>query len=294
MPSLRVCLRALLPFALHGLAREVDAALGLVLRATLVPESIVGEVGRVLAGDAAGVLTSILLWTAGGAILWSSLALVRARSQAGEGVWTPAARAFQPLYLRPALSVLALLAVALRPAFPYAFTFPVALTQDWSLGQDAAALAVLLAGLMPAAFRFPAPRPAAVLFLTFLAYAFLTPEWARQWEGHPGNEPKYLRMAVALGHEMTLDAEGVSAPMEALVPRPFGSNVGRALETLAVETGAMAGALAERPEAVGRGAITGGAHHAADHPGQGGRRLLRPRAGPVAASWPRRCGVIAR
>ncbi len=47
---------------------------------------------------------------------------------------------------------------------------------------------------------------------SFLAYALLTPEWARQWDGHPGNEPKYLRMAVALGHDLTLDAEGVTGP----------------------------------------------------------------------------------
>ena len=33
-------------------------------------------------------------------------------------------------------------------------------------------------------------------FLAFLGYALLVPEWALRWEGHPGNEPKYLRQAV--------------------------------------------------------------------------------------------------
>ncbi len=256
MPSLRVFLRALLPFTLHGLARESDAALGLVLRSTLVPTSVLAEVGRVLAGNAGNALRSVLVWTLGGALLWLALALARARGNAeaaGQGVWATA-YVFHPLYLRPALSALALLSVAVRPSFPYAFTLPVALTQDWSLGQDAAVLAVLLAGLVPA-FRFPAPRPRSVLFVSFLVYALLTPEWARHWDGHPGNEPKYLRMAVALGHELTLDAEGVSAPMEELVPRLFWSNVGTALRTLTAESGGMARALLAGPEAVGKEAI---------------------------------------
>ena len=38
-----------------------------------------------------------------------------------------------------------------------------------------------------------------VLALAFLAHAILVPDWAWRWEGHPGNEPKYLRQAVALG-----------------------------------------------------------------------------------------------
>ncbi len=256
MPSLRVFLRALLPFALHGFAREVDTALGLVLRSSLIPTSVLGEVGRVLAESGGSVLRSVLLWTAGGAGLWTVLSLGRARRD-GRGLGAAlgaGAEGFQALYLRPVLSILALLAVALSPAFPYAFTLPVALTQDWSLGQDAAALAVLVAGLAPSV-RFPAPRPAAVVFLSFLAYSFLTPEWARQWEGHPGNEPKYLRMAVAIGHEGTLDAEGVSAPMEELQPRPWWSSLGRALGTLAEESGGMARALLGGPTAVGKDAI---------------------------------------
>ncbi len=249
MPTVRVFLRALLPFALHGLARETDAALGLVLRSSLVPTSVLGEVGLLLAENGASVLRRVLLWTAGGAALWTALSLGRARRE-----WRGRGEMFAPLYLRPVVSVLALLAVALRPTFPYAFTLPVALTQDWSLGQDAAALAVLLAGLAPP-LRWPAPRPAAVLFVSFLGYALLTPEWARQWEGHPGNEPKYLRMAVALGHELTLDAEGVSAPMEELRPRPFWSNLAGAFGTLARESGRMVKALLAGPTAVGKDAI---------------------------------------
>src|SRR6185503_13351437 len=49
----------------------------------------------------------------------------------------------------------------------------------------------------------------------------LSPSWAREWDGHPGNEPKTLRMAVALGHGLTLDVEGVTGPMERLETRPI-------------------------------------------------------------------------
>ncbi len=256
MPSLRVFFRALLPFALHGLAREVDAALGLVLRSTLVPASVPQEVGRVLAGDPGGVVGSVVLWTAGGVLVWVVAGLLRAKED-GRGLGAAlgvASRGFLPLCLRPALTVLALVSVALRPAFPYAFTLPVALTQDWSLGQDAVALAVLVAGFVPP-IRFPAPRPGAVLFASFVVYAFLTPEWARRWEGHPGNEPKYLRMAVAIGHEGTLDAEGVSAPMEELSPRPWWANVRGVIGGVVGESGRMFRALLGGPAALGKDAI---------------------------------------
>jgi len=43
--------------------------------------------------------------------------------------------------------------------------------------------------------------------VSFLAYAVLVPGWAWRWDGHPGNEPKYLRQAVALAHALTFDAE---------------------------------------------------------------------------------------
>jgi hypothetical protein len=251
-----VFLRALLPFALHGLAREVDHALGVVLRSTLVPDSVPREVVRVLAGGLGEVVRSEALWTAGGLLAWLAIALLRAKED-GRGLGAAlgaSSRVFLPLYLRPALTLLALGSVALRPEFPYAFTLPVALTQDWSLGQDVAALAVLAAAVAPEV-RFPAPRPGAVLFASFLAYAFLTPDWARQWEGHPGNEPKYLRMAVAIGHEGTLDAEGVSAPMEELAPRSWWANVSRVIGGMVGESRRMVGALLGDPTALGRDAI---------------------------------------
>src|SRR6185436_3996570 len=103
------------------------------------------------------------------------------------------APAFLVLLLRPALTLLALASLLLRPTYPYGFTLPVALTQDWGIAQDAAALAAATA-LLVRAPRLPPPRPAELLFMSFMAYALLVPAWARDWDGHPGNEPKYLRM----------------------------------------------------------------------------------------------------
>ena len=256
MPHPRKALLALLPFVLHGLAREVDTAVGLLLRASTPPSSFVAEVGRVLASSGGGAAGRVALWTAAGALWWLGLAAGRAR---GEGLGLSAAlgreaESFAPLYLRPLVSLLALVSLALRPSFPYAFTLPLALGQDWALGQDLAALATLVAIRAPAV-RLPPPRPAAIFFLSFLAYALLTPDWARQWEGHPGNEPKYLRMAVAIGHELTLDAEGVSAPMEELEPRPLLESAGRAAGSLVRESWGMLGALAQGA-GIGRESIT--------------------------------------
>ena len=70
------------------------------------------------------------------------------------------------------------------------------------------------------------------------------PDWAWRWEGHPGNEPKYLRQAVALGHGLTFDAEGVSAAMEELPTRPLSESLAAAPATLGRESWVMAGALA--------------------------------------------------
>lgn len=246
----------MLPFALHGLAREIDAALGLLLRASTAPASFVAEAFRVLAAAGAGVAGRLALWIVAGALLWLALAAVRAREE-GHGLSAALGReaaSFAPLYLRPLVSLLALASLALRPSFPYAFTLPVALSQDWALGQDLAALAALVALRVPAV-RLPPPRPAAIFLVSFLAYALLTPEWARQWEGHPGNEPKYLRMAVAIGHELTLDAEGVSAPMEELEPRPLLEAAGRATGALVRESLRMFGALIGG-EGIGRESIT--------------------------------------
>ena len=138
---------------------------------------------------------------------------------------------------------LALAAVALQPAYPYAFTLPVALTQDWGIAQDLLALAALLAATLPAP-RFPAPRGVEVFGLCFVVYAALVPEWAWQWDSHPGNEPKTLRQAVALGHWLTFDAEAVSGPMERLETRPLWASLASGASTVASESGAMLAAVA--------------------------------------------------
>jgi hypothetical protein len=236
---------ALLPFALHGFAREVDAAVGLLLRASAPPDPFLLEVARLLAASAAGVAARVLAWTAAGAAIWVVLAAFRARVE-GRGLAEALGReaeSFAPFYLRPLLSALALASLALRASFPYAFTLPVALTQNWAIGQDAAALAALVA-LRLSTVRLPAPRPSAIFFVSFLFYALVTPDWARQWEGHPGNEPKYLRMAVAIGHELTLNAEGVSAPMEQLEPRPVADAAVAAAAALFHESVGMARGVA--------------------------------------------------
>ena len=141
-----------------------------------------------------------------------------------------------PLVLRPRSRCWRSPSVALQPAYPYAFTLPVALTQDWGIAQDLLALAAVLAATLKAP-RFPAPRAVEVFGLCFVVYAALVPEWAWQWDSHPGNEPKTLRQAVALGHWLTFDAEAVSGPMETLgrarsgrrsPPRPPRSRASRA------------------------------------------------------------------
>jgi hypothetical protein len=138
--------------------------------------------------------------------------------------------------------------------YPYGFTLPVALTQDWGVAQDvAAAAAVVVAGIRRSAPRIPAPGAISMSFLAFVVYALLTPPWAYRWESHPGNEPKTLRMAVAAGHWLSLDVEPVSGPMEALDTAPFPSAIARVFGTAARETGRMAAAIA-RGEA-GREAI---------------------------------------
>ena len=254
MPGFRTILTALLPFLLHGLARETDRALGLVLRAELEPAGLVVEVGRAMGADGAALVARLLSWALGGLAAWVALSWWRAREE-GTSLSTALPRevpSFAPLYLRPALTFIALVSVALRPSFPYAFTLPVALTQDLGIAQDVAAVAVLLAIRLPS-IRVPAPGPRAVFLVAFLAYALLTPEWARQWDGHPGNEPKYLRMAVALGHDLTLDAEGVSAAMEELPVTPLGEALVSSGGALARESWQMAVAVA-RGEA-GRDAI---------------------------------------
>jgi len=234
----------LLPFALHGLAREVDAGLGLVLRAGVRPGSTVVEVARATLAPGLDGGGRVLAWTLAGVVAWLLLAgWTRWREGLG---WRESlegeARGFAPLYLRPALTVLAVASVAWRPEHPYAFTLPVALTQDWAIGPDVAALAALLA-IRTRPLRVPAPGAGAIFIISFLAYALLAPQWAWHWDNHPGNEPKYLRMAVAIGHDLTLDAEGVSASMEELDVAPAGERLGRAVATLSRESVRMLGAL---------------------------------------------------
>jgi hypothetical protein len=249
----RALARALVPLILHLAAREVDRAVGLLLHTTLdlpglVPQALrLVEPGEALARVAAG--------TAAGLACVAALALRRAgkaggftRALAAESSW------LAPLLLRPALSVVALLSLALRPVFPYAFTLPVALTQDWGPAQDAAALAAMLALRVPVP-RLPVPRAGEVAFLAFLAYALLVPGWARTWDGHPGNEPKYLRMALALGHRLSLDVDGIDAPMEELPVQALASAAPAAAGALVAESGRMLAALAHGPQAVGRDAI---------------------------------------
>ena len=225
-------------FALHGLAREVDRACGVLLHSSLDLPGWVGEAVRFV--DWEDALRRVLAWALGGTLLWLSLGSRRP--------------SFAPLLLRPALTVLALVSLAVRPTYPYGFTLPVALTQDWGIAQDMAALAALLAARLSWP-RLPAPGAASLGLMAFLAYGLLTPDWARRWEGHPGNEPKTLRMAIALGHELTLDVEGVSAAMEELPTRPLVSSLARAGATAARESWRLAAALARGPDAVGASAI---------------------------------------
>src|SRR5439155_1542478 len=176
--------------------------------------------------DTAASLRHVALWTVGGAVLWAGLAFLRASREGGSFATAldPVSRGFAPLYLRPALTLLALVSLAPQPSYPYAFTLPVALGQDLGVAQDAATLAVLVAAHAPR-LRLPAPGAGALGLIAFIVYALLTPSSARHWDGHPGNEPKTLRMAVAIGHGLTLDVEGVSAAMEALPVRGLGGSV---------------------------------------------------------------------
>ena len=242
MSARRGAARVLLPFALHGLAREVDGAVGTLLHTTLDLPDFVAQALRLL--EPGRVLLVVLGWTAAGAAAWLLLGLARARR---EHIGLPAAldgeaHGFGPLWLRPILTLLALLSLALRPTYPYGFTLPVALTQDWSIAQDAAAAAALVAA-RAAPVRLPAPGAAGVFFMSFLAYALLAPTWARDWDGHPGNEPKTLRMAVALGHDLTLNVEGVTGPMERLPTRPLLSAAGDAALRIGREVARMESAM---------------------------------------------------
>jgi hypothetical protein len=253
-PAARTLVLASVPaaLALHGLARAVDRAVGVLLHTSLdLPSFVPTALTLVDSGDAA---LRAAAWLAVGLAIWFGLAGLRRRDAGatfGEALAAEAPR-FAVLLLRPALTALSLAALAARPTYPYGFTLPVALTQDWGIAQDAAVLLAFVLYRLP--WRaLPAPGAVSLSFLAFLAYAFLSPPWALRWESHPGNEPKTLRMAVALGHWWTLDVEGVSGPMEELPARSLLQNASASAASLARESGRMLAALA-RGE-VGRDAI---------------------------------------
>ncbi|MET0553455.1 MAG: hypothetical protein ABW221_10495 [Vicinamibacteria bacterium] len=255
-PAVRTFALVSVPAALlvHGLARAVDGAVGVLLHTSLdLPSFVATALGLIDRGDAA---LQALAWAAAGTAVWAALAALRRRGTAE--AWNDALAAEAPrfavLLLRPALTALALGALALQPTYPYGFTLPVALTQDWGVAQDAAALLAFLLYRLPVR-ALPAPGTASLTFLAFLAYAFLSPPWALRWESHPGNEPKTLRMAVALGHWWTLDVEGVSGPMEQLPARPLLQNAAASAAALGRESARMLASLAHGPDAVGRAAI---------------------------------------
>src|SRR6185503_9095962 len=120
--------------------------------------------------------------------------------------------------------------------------------------QDLAAAAALLAWRRPR-LRVPAPGAVSAGFVAFVVYALLTPEPARLWQNHPGNEPKTLRMAVAAGHWLSLDTAPVSATMESLPVRPLGESARAALATGARESGRLLRALMPGGAGVGADAI---------------------------------------
>ena len=151
------------PLALHALAREVDRAVGVLLHSTLDLPDFVPQALALL--DAGAVLRSLAVFCLAG------LALAAALHRLGCERVGPA---FLVLLLRPALTLLALASLLARPTYPYGFTLPVALTQDWGVAQDAAACAAAAALLFRAPRLLP-PRPAELLFMGFLAYALLVP-----------------------------------------------------------------------------------------------------------------------
>ncbi|MCM2255242.1 MAG: hypothetical protein NDJ94_06180 [Vicinamibacteria bacterium] len=240
-PAPRLLVLAAACGAAHGLARALDAGLGLALRSSLDAPGL-AALGLSLV-DPQGATVAAAIGATGAAVVALGLR--------GRGGSVP----FLALLLRPLLSVLALAAVALEPAYPYAFTLPVALGQDLSAGQDALALAVALAAVA-GPWRIGAPRAFDLFLASFIVYLLITPGWAWHWDNHPGNEPKTLRMALALGHFGSLDTEPVSAPMEDLPAQPVGEMAAEAAATIFGESARMLGALAEGgPAALGAGAI---------------------------------------
>ncbi len=248
---LALLLAACLPFVLHGAAREVDRAVGLLLHTSLdLPGFVSFALGLV---DRAQLVATLAAWGACGVSAVVTLVVLHQRALGLERRDAVRATALlvTPLLLRPALSLIALAALALRPAYPYGFTLAVALTQDWSFAQDAATAAALAAGLVPLARAWrawpralPGPGTGDVFLLAFLTYGLLTPDGARQFDAHPGNEPKYLRMAVALAHGLTLDVDTLVAPMEELPVTPLATSLPRAARRAGEEASRLLSALA--------------------------------------------------
>ena len=155
-------LTVLVPLVLQALAREVDHAVGLLLHSTLdLPGLVPQALSLVDPGSAA---KRVAAWMAGGCAVWLLLAAVHRRTTGEAWRETLAAEAqrFSFLLLRPALTVVALASLAIRPAYPYGFTLPVALTQDWAIAQDVAVLAAFLAWRVPRV-RLPAPGAASIV-----------------------------------------------------------------------------------------------------------------------------------
>lgn len=239
MPS--AARRALLPFALHALAREVDRALGVVLHTSLDVPGLGLEALRLLELRAAAI--SVGAWLLAGLALWTGLALPRCRGQLRHlrEALALEADSFTPLYLRPALTLVALCSVTADGAYPYAFTLPVALTQDWSMAQDAAAVAAIVAlARIPWPRRLPAPSAPAVFVIAFAAYAWLAPPASRLLAAHTGNEPKYLRDAAAIASRGGLQLDGLANAFEIPAPLPVRTLLARAAAAAAagsLETG---------------------------------------------------------
>src|SRR5882672_7284848 len=101
VPSVRAAVRALIPFALHVLARDVDAAVGLLLRSSLDLPDFVRQALRLV--DPVASLGHVALWMVGGAVLWTVLALLRAPGEGGSFkiALEAVSRRFAPLCLRP-------------------------------------------------------------------------------------------------------------------------------------------------------------------------------------------------